>query len=72
MTQHTLLLVQTGDDQARRQFLQMEGKPELNTAEMQYALATFYTSAIHKSIARFIIPQCPTRQLKTRNLKSLF
>ncbi len=35
---------QTGDDQARRQFLQMEGKPELNTAEMQYALATFYTN----------------------------
>ena len=35
---------QTGDNQARRQFLQMEGKPELNTAEMQYALATFYTN----------------------------
>ncbi len=25
-------------------FLQMEGSPELNTAEMQYALATFYTN----------------------------
>ncbi len=35
---------QTGDTQARRQFLQMEGSPELNTAEMQYALATFYTN----------------------------
>ncbi|WP_104026982.1 DUF2989 domain-containing protein [Vibrio jasicida] len=35
---------QTGDDQARRQFLQMEGSPQLNNAEMQYALATFYTN----------------------------
>ncbi|EGQ9351773.1 DUF2989 domain-containing protein [Vibrio parahaemolyticus] len=35
---------QTGDTQARRQFLQMEGTPQLNTAEMQYALATFYTN----------------------------
>ena len=35
---------QTGDNQARREFLQMEGNPELDTAEMQYALATFYTS----------------------------
>ena len=29
---------------ARRSFLQLEGKPALETAEMQYALATFYTS----------------------------
>jgi hypothetical protein len=36
---------QTGNQQARRAFLQMEGKPALATAEMQYALATFY---IHK------------------------
>ncbi|MGR5235645.1 DUF2989 domain-containing protein [Vibrio alfacsensis] len=35
---------QTGNEQARRQFLQKEGKPELNTAELQTALATFYTS----------------------------
>lgn len=35
---------QTGDTQARRHFLQMEGTPQLNTAEMQYALATFYTN----------------------------
>ncbi len=34
----------TGSDSARRQFLQLEGSPELDTAEMQYALATFYTS----------------------------
>ncbi|OLQ86873.1 hypothetical protein BIY21_17630 [Vibrio ponticus] len=34
---------QTGDENARRLFLQMEGSPELETAEMQYALATFYT-----------------------------
>ncbi len=35
---------QTGDNQAQRQFLQMEGSPGLNTAEMQYALATFYAN----------------------------
>ncbi|USD31627.1 MULTISPECIES: DUF2989 domain-containing protein [Vibrio] len=35
---------QTGDDQAQRSFLQLEGTPALETAEMQYALATFYTS----------------------------
>ncbi len=35
---------QTGDTQARRQILQMEGSPKMNTAEMQYALATFYTN----------------------------
>lgn len=35
---------QTGDHQARREFLQLEGKPELDNAEMQYALATFYTT----------------------------
>ncbi|EGR2794507.1 DUF2989 domain-containing protein [Vibrio navarrensis] len=35
---------QTGSHEARRQFLQMEGSPQLETAEMQYALATFYTS----------------------------
>ncbi len=33
---------QTGDTQARRQFLQLEGKPEMETAALQYALATFY------------------------------
>ncbi|MCW8335374.1 DUF2989 domain-containing protein [Vibrio sp. SCSIO 43135] len=35
---------QTGDETARREFLQLEGTPKLNTADMQYALATFYTS----------------------------
>ncbi len=35
---------QTGDTQARRQLLQMESSPKMNTAEMQYALATFYTN----------------------------
>ncbi|AEH33598.1 DUF2989 domain-containing protein [Vibrio anguillarum] len=33
---------QIGDKSAQRKFLQREGKPELDTAEMQYALATFY------------------------------
>lgn len=35
---------QTGSAQAQRKFLQLEGSPVLETAEMQYALATFYTS----------------------------
>ncbi|WP_165311887.1 DUF2989 domain-containing protein [Vibrio ziniensis] len=35
---------QEGDHKARREFLQLEGKPELETAELQYALATFYTT----------------------------
>jgi hypothetical protein len=34
---------QTGDLNARSEFLQFEGKPELDNAEMQYNLATFYT-----------------------------
>lgn len=34
----------TGNEEAKRSFLQLEGKPILETAEMQYALATFYTS----------------------------
>ncbi|CAH8217671.1 DUF2989 domain-containing protein [Vibrio aestuarianus] len=43
---------QIGDKQAQRQFLQLEGKPELENAEMQYALATFYTNRDReKSIA---------------------
>lgn len=49
---------QNGDHSARRAFLQLEGKPELETAEMQYALATFYTERdkpktielLHKSL----------------------
>ncbi|MGF1754412.1 DUF2989 domain-containing protein [Vibrio makurazakiensis] len=35
---------QIGDMEARRSFLQLEGTKALNTAEMQYALATFYTT----------------------------
>ncbi len=35
---------QLGDADAQRAFLQMEGSPQLDTAELQYALATFYTN----------------------------
>ena len=35
---------QEGDREAQRRFLQLEGTPALDTAEMQYALATFYTN----------------------------
>ncbi|CAH6948264.1 conserved hypothetical protein [Vibrio chagasii] len=38
---------QNGDTNARRSFLQLEGTEALNTAEMQYALATFYTTRDH-------------------------
>ena len=38
---------QTGDTNARRSFLKLEGTEALNTAEMQYALATFYTTRDH-------------------------
>ena len=39
---------QLGDKSAQREFLQMEGKPQLESTEMQYALATFYTQRDHK------------------------
>ncbi|WGW01408.1 DUF2989 domain-containing protein [Vibrio sp. YMD68] len=35
---------QIGDEPSRRAFLQLEGTKKLQTAEMQYALATFYTN----------------------------
>lgn len=35
---------QLGDEDAKREFLLMEETPALDTAEMQYALATFYTN----------------------------
>ncbi len=43
---------QTGDMNARRKLLQMEDSPKMNTAEMQYALATFYTNRDpHKTLS---------------------
>ncbi|WP_446751452.1 DUF2989 domain-containing protein [Vibrio sp. S9_S30] len=33
-----------GDDEAQRQFLQLEGTEKLNTAKLQYALATYYAN----------------------------
>ncbi len=35
---------QTGDNAARDKFIQMEGSPALETAHLQYALATYYTN----------------------------
>ncbi|TKF22582.1 DUF2989 domain-containing protein [Vibrio genomosp. F6] len=35
---------QIGSDNARRKFLRLEGTKQLETAELQYALATFYTT----------------------------
>lgn len=45
---------QTGDTNARRSFLQLEGKEALNTAEMQYALATFYTTRDHAKTLKLL------------------
>jgi len=42
------LWTQTGDTNARRSFLQLEGSKALNTADLQYALATFYTTRDHE------------------------
>ncbi len=33
-----------GDEEAKRSFLQLEGSSKLNTAQLQYALATYYTN----------------------------
>lgn len=38
------LWTQLSDNQAKRRFLQLEGSPTLDTAQLQYALATFYTT----------------------------
>lgn len=46
---------QTGDDDARRSFLQLEGTRALETAEMQYALATFYTSRDQQKTHQLLI-----------------
>ncbi|WP_112478330.1 DUF2989 domain-containing protein [Vibrio variabilis] len=35
---------ETGDHAARRRFLAMEGSPQLDTPQLQYALATYYIS----------------------------
>tara|TARA_Y100001956_G_scaffold46211_1_gene44919 strand:- start:717 stop:1487 length:771 start_codon:yes stop_codon:yes gene_type:complete len=48
-----------GNEDARRSFLQLEGTSQLDTADMQYALATFYTSR----------DQHKTRQLLLRALE---
>ncbi|WP_299693461.1 DUF2989 domain-containing protein [uncultured Vibrio sp.] len=45
---------QTGDTHARRRFLQLEGKEILNTPEMQYALATFYTTRDHAKTLKLL------------------
>lgn len=46
---------QTGSDAAKRSFLQLEGKPELETAEMQYALATFYTGRDQEKTRKLLL-----------------
>ncbi|MEX0336631.1 DUF2989 domain-containing protein [Vibrio tubiashii] len=46
---------QIGSDDARRSFLQLEGTKALETAEMQYALATFYTSRDQEKTRQLLI-----------------
>ncbi|KLN63087.1 MULTISPECIES: DUF2989 domain-containing protein [Vibrio] len=46
---------QIGSEEARRGFLQLEGTEALESAEMQYALATFYTSRDQKKTLQLLI-----------------
>ncbi|MGC9422907.1 DUF2989 domain-containing protein [Vibrio sp.] len=65
---------QTGDRQARRDFLQLEGKPELETADMQYALATFYTTRDQEKTIRLLIRALelsPEKQVNPEIFQSL-
>ncbi|NLS14524.1 DUF2989 domain-containing protein [Vibrio sp. SM6] len=65
---------QLGDRDAQRQFLQLEGKPELETAELQYALATFYTSRDHIKTLTLLnraLELSPKEQINTEILQTL-
>ncbi|MCK6262045.1 DUF2989 domain-containing protein [Vibrio sp. ZSDE26] len=65
---------QIGDDQARREFLQMEGSPQLETADMQYALATFYTNRNHVKTVELLykaLELTPAGSVNTEILKTL-
>ncbi|MCG3723116.1 DUF2989 domain-containing protein [Vibrio cincinnatiensis] len=65
---------QTGDQQARREFLRLEGRPELDNAEMQYALATFYTTRDREKTIHLLIRALelsPPRQVNPEIFQSL-
>ncbi|EGA68416.1 hypothetical protein VISI1226_22852 [Vibrio sinaloensis DSM 21326] len=55
-----------GNEEARRAFLQLEGTPQLDTAEMQYALATFYTSRDQQKTKQLLL-----RTLELTNLGNI-
>lgn len=60
---------QLGDRQARRQFLQLEGHPELNNAQMQYALATFYIQRDKEKALAQLLLALELSQFNTLNLE---
>lgn len=65
---------QTGDNIARREFLRLEGSPELDTAEMQYALATFYISRDREKTIELLtrsLELSPPRSINTEIFQSL-
>ncbi|MGX9418914.1 DUF2989 domain-containing protein [Vibrio sp. WJH972] len=66
---------QNNDKDARREFLQMERSPELQTARLQYALATFYTDVDQnktlKLLNRALELTSGPKQLNTEILESL-
>ncbi|PMH40591.1 hypothetical protein BCU68_16155 [Vibrio sp. 10N.286.49.B3] len=68
------LWTQTGDKQAQRRFLQLENTPELNTAELQYALATYYTKRDPEKSVKLLMNSIALDQkmpVNTQALKAL-
>ncbi|MGL4192781.1 MAG: DUF2989 domain-containing protein [Vibrio sp.] len=62
---------QIGDNHARRAFLQLEGQPALETAEMQYALATFYTDRDKAKTVQLLHRSLELGNGKPRNVEIL-
>ncbi|CAM3534009.1 hypothetical protein VA7868_03858 [Vibrio aerogenes CECT 7868] len=62
---------QTGNKHARRQFLRMEGTPELDTARMQYALATFYIDKDREKTLKLLNRALQLSEPKTLNISIL-
>ncbi len=65
---------QEGDNRARREFLQLEGKPELETAHLQYALATFYITRDREKTIQLLnhaLELSPANNVNVEILKSL-
>ncbi len=62
---------QLGDTHAQRAFLQMEGSPKLDTPEMQYALATFYTNRDKAKTIKLLIRSLELSDGKQVNVEAV-